>query len=403
MSGKDHPRIRGEHAAHGPEIRGRRGSSPHTRGARPCVPFCPGAPRIIPAYAGSTSSNARRMARGSGSSPHTRGAPSRGLSSRFRQGIIPAYAGSTSSIHTKGEVKRDHPRIRGEHTYGAKKIALRRGSSPHTRGAPLFSAALQLSKWIIPAYAGSTCRGATAGGSIRDHPRIRGEHRPRGFRSAPGPGSSPHTRGALPAVGLFLRVAGIIPAYAGSTPAPPRNHQLQPGSSPHTRGARELGLCVPGIGGIIPAYAGSTRLCGEAHDRRTDHPRIRGEHAALDVEGLAALGSSPHTRGAPVHFRRFSWLVWIIPAYAGSTVREICDADAHGDHPRIRGEHGAVMWGRQQTFGSSPHTRGARRRLAGRRRFLGIIPAYAGSTRSTRRSWLASADHPRIRGEHQHL
>ena len=33
--GADHPRIRGEHAAHGPEIRGRRGSSPHTRGARP--------------------------------------------------------------------------------------------------------------------------------------------------------------------------------------------------------------------------------------------------------------------------------------------------------------------------------------------------------------------------------
>ena len=71
----------------------------------------------------------------------------------------------------------------------------------------------------------------------KDHPRIRGEHRPRGFRSAPGSGSSPHTRGAL----------------------------------------------VPGDGGvllarIIPAYAGSTATEVLLHLGDLDHPRIRGEH-----------------------------------------------------------------------------------------------------------------------------
>ena len=53
--------------------------------------------------------------------------------------------------------------------------------------------------------------------------------------------------------------------------------------------------------------------------RRADHPRIRGEHAALDVEGLAALGSSPHTRGARDDVVVRLVHIGIIPAYAGST------------------------------------------------------------------------------------
>ena len=72
------------------------------------------------------------------------------------RGIIPAYAGSTSSIHTKGEVKRDHPRIRGEHA--TRRIAGSEwdGSSPHTRGARRASCRRTRDSRIIPAYAGST-------------------------------------------------------------------------------------------------------------------------------------------------------------------------------------------------------------------------------------------------------
>ena len=154
-------------------------------------------------------------------------------------GIIPAYAGSTCA-----------------YTYGINSTL---GSSPHTRGAPIYM-----------------CRGNAP---AWDHPRIRGEH-------------------DLMAASA-LAVPGIIPAYAGSTLSSLSTVTLMPGSSPHTRGA----LCClcrtvlppgdhprirgehssvdgrdPGVDGIIPAYAGSTI---------TEKPRSR-----------YRVGSSPHTRGA---------------------------------------------------------------------------------------------------------
>ena len=115
---------------------------------------------------------------GVGSSPHTRGAPRRRRTAR--------------------RCGRDHPRIRGEHSprhvgrwrgcgiipaYAGSTVeevaaaTPSMGSSPHTRGAQILSVKERRS----PA----------------DHPRIRGEHRPR-----PGRGGARH---------------GIIPAYAGST------------------------------------------------------------------------------------------------------------------------------------------------------------------------------------------
>ena len=52
---------------------------------------------------------------------------------------------------------------------------------------------------------------------MRDHPRIRGEHTSLRNGVPPDDGSSPHTRGALPAIQAGAPDLGIIPAYAGST------------------------------------------------------------------------------------------------------------------------------------------------------------------------------------------
>ena len=113
--------------------------------------------------------------------------------------------------------------------------------------------------------------------------------------------------------------------------------------------------------GIIPAYAGNTEW--------------------NECDAGAYEGSSPHTRGTP------RWRIW-------THVRV-------QDHPRIRGEHQPV-----------------RPRPAP---VLRIIPAYAGNTRAvvhpptalvgssphtrgtparTPRACMSSRDHPRIRGEH---
>ena len=91
-------------------------------------------------------------------------------------GIIPAYAGSTFSSFPFGVPGGDHPRIRGEHP---QKEAGRRhavGSSPHTRGAQLPQFTVLIGPRIIPAYAGSTPLLSVGGLGRKDHPRIRGEH-----------------------------------------------------------------------------------------------------------------------------------------------------------------------------------------------------------------------------------
>ena len=134
---------------------------------------------------------------------------------------------------------------------------------------------------------------------------------------------------------------GIIPAYAGSTLPEDVVRGGARGSSPHTRGAH-----VPNRG---------------RWRRYRDHPRIRGEHGrpTENIEGFS--GIIPRIRGehcfVPVGRDVGNG---IIPAYAGSTVMSFLTSEF--------------------ATGSSPHTRGARRR---------------GPVRRTR-PW----DHPRIRGEH---
>ena len=212
--------------------------------------------------------------------------------------IIPAYAGSTHSRRRVSGTGRDHPRIRGEH--GPSRIVQNRhyGSSPHTRGALRGAGPRCRRRRIIPAYAGSTHRLGCAGDFGRDHPRIRGEHDSLSTEKFRARGSSPHTRGAPMKRPARPTPTRIIPAYAGSTrcargyrarrPDHPRirgEHPLKPsdspirsGSSPHTRGALRPAAARRVKVGIIPAYAGSTAGVRPGTGGGPDHPRIRGEH-----------------------------------------------------------------------------------------------------------------------------
>ena len=110
---------------------------------------------------------------------------------------------------------------------------------------------------------------------------------------------------------------------------------------------------------IIPAYAGSTPPDGVIVAFAADHPRIRGEHVAVQGELGDRAGSSPHTRGAPLAEWRRAFLNRIIPAYAGSTLSRDRDRRRPPDHPRIRGGHTYDKTGSYLEPGSSPHTRGA--------------------------------------------
>ena len=255
---------------------------------------------------------------------------------------------------------RDHPRVCGEHERTELRETLESGSSPRMRGALGIRLLLRFLAGIIPAYAGSTHAGRRRGVRAGDHPRVCGEHHPAKEAASLGGGSSPRMRGAP--VDLLERgvAPGIIPAYAGST-SPPR------------------------------AARGSGR----------DHPRVCGEHLKKPHWHVMLTGSSPRMRGAPPAALTRLLNRRIIPAYAGSTSSRGGRTSRARDHPRVCGEHRATSTSYASWLGSSPRMRGARRQDEHGRAERGIIPAYAGSTAARWRRSTTRWDHPRVCGEHR--
>ena len=152
------------------------------------------------------------------------------------------------------------------------------------------------------------------------------------------------------------------------------------GSSPPTRGAQGLNLGTFPERRIIPAYAGSTPPWRLGSRRKTDHPRLRGEHVPSPENPLVQHGSSPPTRGAPPHRTLDRRRCRIIPAYAGSTIGHPFSTSPISDHPRLRGEHSTSVKSLISGSGSSPPTRGALSQQSNSSLKGRIIPAYAGST-----------------------
>ena len=152
------------------------------------------------------------------------------------------------------------------------------GSSPHSRGTLTISRLEFLDTRIIPAFAGNTPVHSFAPATVKDHPRIRGEHLMASRQELALQGSSPHSRGTPSSKVTDAPLIGIIPAFAGNTPY---------------------------------LY----QLCA----RLWDHPRIRGEHTYYCCKERVRRGSSPHSRGTLDKFKGQVEYIRIIPAFAGNT------------------------------------------------------------------------------------
>ena len=231
--------------------------------------------------------------------------------------IIPAYAGNTQQTCSFLRLKRDHPRICGEHRNLFDELTDGQGSSPHMRGTQNASHLRPAVSGIIPAYAGNTLRLRRMFSSTRDHPRICGEHH-----------------------GQTNKVMTIV------------------GSSPHMRGTLIGGDGLKTGRGIIPAYAGNTLVFQWMMYASRDHPRICGEHMLLSCVFARSLGSSPHMRGTPPESYLVQNCRGIIPAYAGNTCSLRRLYLTQRDHPRICGEHLGCVRVCEGVMGSSPHMRG---------------------------------------------
>ena len=132
-----------------------------------------------------------------GSPPHTRGTYITVLSPCDGARITPAYAGNINFIFNNIEIIRDHPRIRGEHRRVFSYPMMVVGSPPHTRGTSPNATNTSLKTGITPAYAGNITTGSSHHNPVRDHPRIRGEHKQMERNVKEVLGSPPHTRGTL--------------------------------------------------------------------------------------------------------------------------------------------------------------------------------------------------------------
>ena len=114
---------------------------------------------------------------------------------------------------------------------------------------------------------------------------------------------------------------------------------------------------------------------------------------------LAARGSSPLTRGKLNRRGGDREDFRLIPAHAGKTGQESGLESRPWAHPRSRGENRPSRLRPWSANGSSPLTRGKRRRRSSVLRQVRLIPAHAGKTTASRLSYLTGTAHPRSRGE----
>ena len=111
-----------------------------------------------------------------------------------------------------------------------------------------------------------------------------------------------------------------------------------------------------------------------------DHPRMRGEYRFGNSNQYCYKGSPPHARGILIETEEQTGRTGITPACAGNTsLSGTLDIPCR-DHPRMRGEYLAVMFGIVYSQGSPPHARGILTYLHYTLCFVGITPACAGNT-----------------------
>ena len=209
----------------------------------------------------------------------------------------------------------------------------------------------------------------------------------------------PAHAGKTKATSHSVRAAGAHPRSCGENFAAVWGTLRDWGSSPLTRGKRHCRFdCDLGVG-LIPAHAGKTYRCDLTNGFCAAHPRSRGENFLAVCTCGWRDGSSPLTRGKRRKLLGSSPVPRLIPAHAGKTYPRTRPYVKCGAHPRSRGENSISRRSRARMRGSSPLTRGKRDLGLHLEVRLRLIPAHAGKTYQRSERSQEPWAYPRSHGE----
>ena len=170
------------------------------------------------------------------------------------------------------------------------------------------------------------------------HPRSRGENCSARSATICLSGSSPLTRGKLRRGIRRFKKERLIPAHAGKTPCGAARRAGTP-AHPRSRGENVRVLGARSSVELITAHAGKTRVARGVRRAIAAHPRSRGENYKSATLTRSSSGSSPLTRGKRRRIDPVPETVGLIPAHAGKTARLQCKTCARPAHPRSRREN----------------------------------------------------------------
>ena len=171
------------------------------------------------------------------------------------------------------------------------------------------------------------------------------------------------------------------------------------GSSPLTRGKRDFARDELGCVGLIPAHAGKTSSSHCTKITRRAHPRSHGENSPQKSFVSGVTGSSPLTRGKRRRIDPVPETVGLIPTHAGKTSSSSCITGLSPAHPRSRGQNSSNPGTISVATGSSPLTRGKLGVDALNTLDERLIPAHTGKTTLPPRGLRRGWAHPHSRGE----
>ena len=152
---------------------------------------------------------------------------------------------------------------------------------------------------------------------------------------------------------------------------------------------------------LIPTHAGKTARCRSALTRPWAHPHSRGENVGGGQGVDTCVGSSPLTRGKRRRGLPSRLRCRLIPTHAGKTSMISTSGTGSGAHPHSRGENSQDDRPPPSFPGSSPLTRGKLNAREFQRVRERLIPTHAGKTVCSNDCGGPAQAHPHSRGENE--